>query len=93
MNNYKEYINKLKGMEVRVDYGQLFAQIENKIAGKSIFGFPRVSFAVAGALAVLLIGFAVYFSGLSSNDDALMAYVFAPENGSDNVVMAYVFVD
>ena len=58
MDNYKEYINKLKENQSIPDYDQLYTQIEQKIAKKPIL--PLV-FSLAGAVAVLLVAFTIYF--------------------------------
>lgn len=89
---YEEYIGRLKGMKTEFDIGKMQAGIEAKITSRS----RRKRLAMEGALAILLIGLALYYSFspyLFGNGNTFAEYVYQPENMNGDQVLAYVFKD
>ena len=87
---YNKYIGKLKARSSKIDFDQMEVGIESKIHLR-----PKLRLAVAGALAILLIGFFSYLniaSNLAANDDLIMAYVFESESINGEVT-DYIFDD
>jgi len=96
MDNYKQYINKLREVEAKIDYDRMYTQIERKISQKSIFGLPKIGLALASAVAVLFISFVAYFSYtpyVSTDDKTMVAYLFEQEEMNGDPVMNYIFMD
>lgn len=89
MNDYNEYLNKLKEYQVEADFDGLRHKIDQRVSRKT-FG---LRLALAGAVAVLLLGFTTYFyypTEQASNEDALMSYVFEHDN-TNGPLTTYVF--
>ncbi len=95
MISYEEYIGKLKASaEARPDYARLRTALERRLAGRQTAGQKwRVRAALAGACALLLIGFSAYFTYplLTGNGDQLMSYVYGQQEITDGPVIDYVF--
>jgi hypothetical protein len=93
MTDYNNYIARLKKEKTDVDYDRMFARVLQRSARKPC----GMRLALAGALALLLIGFGLYFasgqnSRLASNtdEDLLTTYVFDESENIDGPVLDYV---
>lgn len=92
MGTYEEYISRLKGVRVALDDSRMYPRIEAKIAGRS----RRIRLALEGALAVLLIGFAIYFNfypRMPGSEETLTEYVFQQNDLNGDQILNYVFMD
>ncbi len=91
MISYEEYLNKLKGsLDAQPDYARLRTALERKVSGRKW----QFRVALAGACALLLMGFSAYFTyPLWNSNDQLMSYVYGPQEISDGPVIDYVFSD
>ncbi|MDD5382837.1 MAG: hypothetical protein PHH60_04190 [Candidatus Margulisbacteria bacterium] len=90
MGEYEAYLSRLKGVKAELDGGRLYSRIEARIAGQS----RRRKLVIEGMLAVMLIGFVLYFSirpYLSSNGEAMADYVLQQETANGDPIMNYVF--
>jgi hypothetical protein len=90
MGKYDEYLSRLKGVKAELDGGRMYSRIEARIAGRS----RRVRLALEGVLAVLLIGFMIYFNVrpyLSGNGETMAEYVFQKETVNGDPIINYVF--
>ena len=97
MTDYNKYLAALKRDRTDVDYDRMYARILQR-SSRQPWG-RRL--ALAGALAVLLISFGLYFASgqvgwLASNnrgEDSLTAYVFEENGNIDGPVLDYILCD
>ena len=90
MRSYDEYINKLKKSEFEANYDKMYAQIEDKIEQKA----PRFKLALASAIAVLLISFALFYNYsayYSEEGELLSSYINEQEEINGNMVFDYIY--
>jgi len=87
MDNYQEYIDRLKQKGQGVDFDLMLSKIESKVNHK-----PKYQLVLATALAFVLLVSVGYYSYMNSkmDNDLLMSYVFQQEVG-DGPVIEYVF--
>jgi hypothetical protein len=93
MISYDEYVNKIRGSEPEADFNRLYQAIGQKITSRQKF---RTRSALAGVVAMLVIGFAAYFSYplLLGGNGQLLSYVFDQQpEVTDGPVIDYVFSD
>jgi hypothetical protein len=93
MIGYDDYINKIKGAGTAADYDGLYRAIERKFVGRQK---SRVTRALAGAAALLVISLAAFLSYplLSGGNEQLMSYVFDQQPAvTDGPVIDYVYSD
>jgi hypothetical protein len=88
MISYDGYIDKLRKEPAPPDFDRLYSGVERKAVFR-----PRARLALAGALAIILLGFFSYFGfqgRQAANGDMLMSYVFE-QDGVDGLLLDYVF--
>jgi hypothetical protein len=86
MEKYNQYIERLKNHQDKVDYQAMHNRIENKLSKKR---FSRLTFATAGALALVAVVALFYIS--PSSDEGLLDYLSQQEEINGNPIIAYVF--
>lgn len=92
MISYDDYIKRLKEGGEKPDYSRMHARIKGKISGRK--RFPATKLALAGALALMLLGSTFYYNIYSaSGNDILMSYVMNGEKVDDGPVMEYIFME
>lgn len=94
MADYNEFVNKLRKIRSNINFDKMYLRIEKRIAGRSLQTFPKLTLALAGALAVFLIAFMFYFNLFgqpADNSKVMMSYVFEDVEVNGSPVMAYVF--
>lgn len=85
---YNKYIDGLKKDPAAPDFNELYSRIERQAVVR-----PRARLALAGALAVVLVVFSVYFfQARQTGGEMLMSYVFEKES-IDGPLLDYVFKD
>ena len=96
MTDYNEYIKSLKEHQVSIDYDQMYGRIKKK-AGQGSY-VPKL--ALAGALAVIMFAFGIYYGSSrdvqvasQTVDEPVMDYVFEDSNDVNGPVMTYVLYD
>ena len=88
MKEYEGFIAKIREDEGKADYDRLLSRIEMRVSRRR----AGVGVALAGALAVMLLAFAVYFyypGSQGSGNDVLMSFVFEQES-VDGPLLDYV---
>lgn len=89
---YEDYLKKLKGYQPPLEGERQWARISSRLEERR----PVGRLALAGALAVLLIGVGLYYNyrPAAVGREALMAdYVFQQSSVEDNLLLQYVFVN
>lgn len=93
MISYEEYVGKVKAGRAETDFDGMYRAIGRKIADRQKI---RARSALAGVLAVVVIGLVAYFSYpiRPGGNGQLVSYVFdQPQEVSDGPVIDYVFSD
>lgn len=93
MISYEEYVGKVKAGRAETDFDAMYQATLRKIADRQKI---RARSALAGVVAILVIGFAAYFSYpiRQGGNGQLFSYVFdQPQEVSDGPVIDYVFSD
>lgn len=92
MIGYEEYVNRLKTDVGAPDFGALRQALDARIAGRRA---ARARWALAGAVVLLFLGLAAYFTYplFSAGNGPLYSYVFDQQEISDGPVIDYVFSD
>jgi hypothetical protein len=93
MISYEEYVKKIKAGPAPAEFDGMYRAIGRKIADRQKL---RAREALAGVVAILVIGFAAYFSYpvLSGGNGQLLSYVFDQQpEVTDGPVIDYVFSD
>lgn|GEM_PF-5795280 len=93
MGNYKNYLDKLKGYQKDADYNAMYEKIEKRLTAPPKI---RTGLAMSGALGILIMVIAAYFTFLSKpspDDSILMGYVFSNGELTGDIVVDYVFSD
>lgn len=91
MREYERLIRKIREDQGRVDYDRMFLRIKERESRRGI----GTRLALAGALTVMFLTFAVYcFYPIrqTDNGEVLMSYVFEQES-VDGPLLDYVFGD
>ena len=88
MKEYEGFIRGIKEYQGKADYDRMYARIEQRIFRRR----TGMRLALAGALALILFAFAVYFYyplGQASKGETLLSYVFERES-VDGPLLDYV---
>lgn len=85
MDNYKEYINKLKKHEEPVDYNKMYSKIEEKASKNTLFAIsnPRLAFGTITLAIVLSLSF-YYYPFNQSHDKDLLSYILEQDINGNN---------
>lgn len=94
MVDYNEYLRELKGLKADIDYDKNYGSIKGKLAARPSPLFLKTVFPLAGALAVLLIAFALFYNlKIGAGSDTIAGYLEEGQSINGSPLMTYVFGD